>query len=164
MLFSCSLSSSLLLKHGRSCWQNESGTHCRGGSWFRALKLGDMLCAVPAFRSLRAAFPEALIVLAGLPWALEFVNRYCSYLDGFREFPGYPGLPEREPEMGCVQTFLKAMQAEKFDLCIQMHGSGGITNGLIARFGARQSAGFFERGTVCPDPSLSFLIRIGVWN
>ena len=123
---------------------------------FRALKLGDMLCAVPAFRSLRAAFPEAQIVLAGLPWAAELVDRYCSYLDGFREFPGYPGLPEREPEMECVQTFLKAMQAEKIDLCIQMHGSGGITNGLIARFGARQSAGFFERGKACPDPSLFF--------
>jgi ADP-heptose:LPS heptosyltransferase len=120
---------------------------------FRALKLGDMLCAVPAFRALRAAFPEAQIVLAGLPWAAEFVDCYRGFLDGFREFPGYPGLPEREPEVERLPTFLKAMQAEQFDLCVQMHGSGGITNGLIARFGAGQNAGFFEPGTVCPDPS-----------
>ena len=44
--------------------------------------------------------------------------------------PGYPGLPEREPDPEQVQTFLTAMKAEQFDLCIQMHGSGGITNGL----------------------------------
>ncbi len=120
---------------------------------FRALKLGDMLCAVPAFRSLRAAFPEANIVLVGLPWAAEFVNRYRCYLDGFREFPGYPGLPEQEPRMERINPFLQAMQAEEFDLCIQMHGSGGITNGLAAQFGARQNAGFYEPGNLCLDPS-----------
>jgi ADP-heptose:LPS heptosyltransferase len=121
---------------------------------FRALKLGDMLCAVPAFRSLRAVFPEAQIVLVGLPWAAEFVDCYRSFFDGFREFPGYPGLPECEPEIERVQTFLKEMEAEEFDLCIQMHGSGGVTNGLIVRFGARQNAGFFESSKACPDPTM----------
>ena len=120
----------------------------------RALKFGDLLCAVPAFRALRAAWPSAEIVLVGLPWAGAFVERYSDYLDGFREFPGYPGLPEREPRIERIPAFLSELQAERFDLAIQLHGSGPFVNSLCVLFGARRTAGFYQPGGYCPDAAL----------
>ncbi|WHZ25938.1 MAG: ADP-heptose--lipooligosaccharide heptosyltransferase II [Nitrospira sp.] len=120
----------------------------------RALQLGDLLCSVPAFRSLRAAFPQAHIALIGLPWSKAFVNRFGRYLDEFIEFPGYPGLPERPPAVAAIPDFLATMQRRRFDLALQMHGNGRYTNQLLSLLGARMTAGFAHPDGHCPDERL----------
>jgi ADP-heptose:LPS heptosyltransferase len=117
----------------------------------RALQMGDLLCAVPAMRALRSALPEAEIVLIGLPWAREFVDRYTTYLDGFREFPGYPGLPEQSLRLDRFSSFLDQVHRDRFDLVLQLHGDGTLTNPLAVLLGARSTAGFYKPGQYCPD-------------
>ncbi len=121
---------------------------------FRALVLGDMLCALPAMRALRARFPQARITLIGLPWAREWVQRQAE-LDDFIEFPGHPALPERSVDVQAATAFPARMQQERFDLLVQLHGSGGIVNEMLAQWGARHVAAFHEPHGFIPEPGLS---------
>lgn len=120
----------------------------------RALQLGDLLCAVPAFRALRAAFPKAVISLVGLPWSSTFVERFNHYLDDFIAFPGYPGLPETTPQIRQIPAFLQEMQGLQLDLILQMQGSGSIVNPLVMQFDGRQTTGYYLPGEYCPDEHL----------
>lgn len=117
----------------------------------RALHLGDMLCAVPALRALRAAAPGASITLIGLPWAAEFARHYRGYVDDFMALPGYPGLPEQRFDAPAFHAFLAHARETPFDLAVQLHGSGEITNTLIGTLGARRTAGFARNGAWRPD-------------
>ena len=108
----------------------------------RALALGDLLCAVPTFRAVRACFPDAQIALIGLPWAAEIVERFGGYLDELVEFPGFPGIPEVPVDPRRITAFLSAMQDRPFDLVVQLQGDGSVINEFAALLGARQLAGF----------------------
>src|ERR1044071_79749 len=108
---------------------------------FRALFLGDLLCAVPAFRALGQRYPQAEITLIGLPWAAEFVQR-VPYIDRFVAFPGYDGIQEVAYSPSQTAAFLRSFQADGYDIALQMHGDGHVSNGFVAALGARLALGY----------------------
>ncbi|MGY3211404.1 glycosyltransferase family 9 protein [Mucilaginibacter sp. HD30] len=121
---------------------------------FRALQLGDMLCIIPAIRALRAAYPQAEIVLLGLPWAQGFTERFNEYFDRLIHFPGYPGLPEQPFNATLFAEFLPRIHEEQFDLILQMQGNGSVVNSMVQLLGAKQTAGFKVAGHYAPDNDL----------
>jgi ADP-heptose:LPS heptosyltransferase len=109
---------------------------------FRALQLGDMLCAVPALRALRNSLPAAHITLVGLPWARQFAQRFSQYIDDFVAFPGHSLLPEQAVRREEVTPFYVNMGSRQLTLALQLHGSGNISNEIVAGFGAQAMAGY----------------------
>ena len=109
---------------------------------FRALQLGDMLCAVPALRALRAALPQTRITLVGLPWAQQFAARFPRYIDEFIAFPGHEAFPEQPVKHDQLPGFYMDMRARRFDMALQLHGSGEYSNNVTRAFGARALAGY----------------------
>lgn len=103
--------------------------------------LGDLLCAVPALRALRTALPTAEITLVGLSGAHWFVERFGHYVDDLLVCPTWPGLPEIDGPARAAMPFLSAARRRRFDLAIQMHGDGHVTNGLTAALGAARWVG-----------------------
>jgi ADP-heptose:LPS heptosyltransferase len=120
----------------------------------RALNLGDMLCAVPALRALRRAFPGAEITLLGLPWAREFAHRYGKYVDRFVHMPGYYGFPEQTFRRDQLDSFLEQSREYSYDLAIQMHGDGTHANDLMVQLGAAHIAGFYPATESQPESKL----------
>lgn len=117
----------------------------------RALQLGDLLLAVPALRGLRAAFPRAEISLIGLPWAREFVRRFAHYVDRFSEFPGYPGLLEVSVDEARTSAYLAEARGYRYDLAIQMHGSGKTSNPFVLELGAHRTIGYHDPSLPPPE-------------
>lgn len=111
----------------------------------RASRIGDFLCATPAFRALRAALPQAEITMITLSLLRGLVER-SPYLDRFVAFPGFPGIAEQFFDARCVAQFFQEMQEERFDLAVQMQGSGVYSNPFTLMLGARLTAGFVREG------------------
>lgn len=111
---------------------------------FRALNLGDLLLAVPALRSIRAGFPNAEITLISLPWAESLANRLGRYVDRFVEFAGYPGIDEVTVDPERTARFLEEQRAYRYDLIVQMHGSGRTSNPFALDLGGWVTAGYYE--------------------
>lgn len=111
----------------------------------KASRIGDFLCAAPSLRALRRAWPQAEIVLVTLA-LLRGLAKRLPYIDRVVDFPGYPGLAEQLFSPRRALAFFARMQAERFDLAIQLQGSGVYSNPVALMLGARHTAGFIRPG------------------
>lgn len=112
--------------------------------------IGDLLCALPSLRAVRAAHPGAHVTLVGLPTATWFVERYPCLVDDLLVVEGVRGLPEVVPDPTAAARFVAAARARRFDLAIQLHGSGVVTNPLTTALGARHQVTAYLPGRPRP--------------
>ncbi|NBD22090.1 LPS biosynthesis glycosyltransferase [Aquabacterium fontiphilum] len=117
----------------------------------RALSLGDLLCATPALRALRARFPRAHLTLVGQPWMSEWAKR-MPFVDDCVAMPAHPLTSEQMSvaDPASWDSFVHTMQQRQLDLAVQLHGSGRLSNGVVAQWGARQVLAFHEPGQPVP--------------
>lgn len=117
----------------------------------RANGLGDFIFALPALAALRAAYPEAEITLLGLPWHAAFLRGRPAPVDRVAVVPPSRGIYEpggTADDPAAREAFFAAMRRERFDVALQMHGSGRNSNPFLRRLGARLTAGL--RGPDAP--------------
>jgi len=111
----------------------------------RANAIGDYIVSVPALAALRAAYPDAEIVLLGHPWHRDFLTGRPGPVDRVVPVPVSTGV--REPGRGAAEDpeeqgrFFAEMREERFDLAVQLHGGGRYSNPFVRRLGARVTAG-----------------------
>lgn len=110
----------------------------------RASRIGDFICAIPAFRSLRMALPNTEIVLITLP-ILQPLAKRLPYIDRSVAFPGYPGIAEQLFLAHKALAFFSSMQQEYFDLAVQLQGSGVYSNPFLLMLGATHNVGFVRK-------------------
>ena len=103
--------------------------------------LGDFLVTTPALRALRAAVPNATIVVLTTPYLEPLARRYPAVSD-VALVPPYPGLVDGPVDGAAIEAFFARVQEERFDLALQWHGGGASSNPFVRRLGAHLTAGF----------------------
>jgi ADP-heptose:LPS heptosyltransferase len=88
----------------------------------RALKLGDLLVAVPAVHALRRAFPDHRLTLAVPGWLEQMV----ALIEGVDALLATPGLDDPLP-----------IERGRVDVAVNLHGSGPESRGIVDALGAR---------------------------
>jgi ADP-heptose:LPS heptosyltransferase len=109
----------------------------------RANAIGDYLVSLPAIEALRAAYPEAELVLLGADWHADFLAGRPGPVDRCVPVPPTAGVRDDRPPSppAAVDSFFAGMRAERFDLAVQLQGGGRHSNPFVRRLGARVTAG-----------------------
>ncbi len=114
--------------------------------------LGDMLCAGPALRSLRAGMePNGTLALVALAGMAPLARRVLPEVDEVIAFPGCPGIPERPEADPPWPEYAATMRTHRFDLALQMQGDGSHIDAFMPQMSARRTAGYLPGRTLPPD-------------
>ncbi len=114
----------------------------------RANGLGDLVFSLPALDALRAAYPGAEITLLGAPRHAVLFDRRPAAIDRVLTVPVSRGVrgDERTPDdVDGLEAFFARMEAERFDVAIQLHGGGRYSNPFVRRLGAGITVGMQDR-------------------
>ncbi|MFL5680029.1 MAG: glycosyltransferase family 9 protein [Chloroflexota bacterium] len=124
----------------------------------RATALGDLIFALPALDSLRAAYPDAEIVLLGRAWHAEYLGGRPGPVDRVVALPkGLP--PDDSPPLDAERDrdLLASVAADGIDIALQMHGGGRNSNPVVAALGARVTAGTRTPDAPALDRSIPYV-------
>ncbi len=124
--------------------QGEKISGVRKIAVLRANGLGDFIFVFPAMEALRATYPDAEIILLAKNWHADFLARRPGPIDRVIIIPPTAGVGEPEgfeADPAEQERFFAAMEQERFDLAIQLHGGGRYSNPFLLRLGARVTVG-----------------------
>ncbi|MFP3465354.1 glycosyltransferase family 9 protein [Leifsonia sp. SIMBA_070] len=102
----------------------------------RALKLGDLLVAVPAIRAIKRANPDHRVILAVPGW----LDPILDLVEGVDALLPTPGLDEP-----------LRIEPGRVDTVVNLHGSGPESRGLLNALGARRKVGHRSPGWDGPE-------------
>ncbi len=100
--------------------------------------IGDMVCAVPALRTLRLRYPDARIALIGLWSSRWMLDAYPRYIDELLPIDGLPLLCPPPTDVEGALDALAEARRQRFDLAVQLHGNGSLSNLVTTMIGARR--------------------------
>ncbi len=137
------------MEHNQNAWNPLNGPMTRLPNIgkiavVRANALGDFIFILPALAALKAAYPQAEIVLLAKQWHQDFLKNRPSVIQRVEVVPPCegvgvePGTPTDKDEL---KRFFQSMQQEHFDLAIQMHGGGRYSNPFVLKLGAKTTIG-----------------------
>jgi len=140
----------------------------------RASALGDLVQALPAFDALRAAYPDAELVLVGTPTHEALLARRPGPVDRVIPLPvgavwhigralarsrgaSVPDVAEGMPPDIRPGHILGMLRAQRFDLVLQLHGGGRESNPVALALDARITVGSADEGAPPLDRTVPFV-------
>jgi ADP-heptose:LPS heptosyltransferase len=125
----------------------------------RANALGDLIFTLPALQALRAAYPQAELVLLGTPLHEALLTGRPGPVDRVVVVPPSRGVrtDSGQEDAAELEAFFARMAAEQFDLALQLHGGGRWSNPFTKRLHARVTAGLHAEDAEALDRNLPYI-------